>query len=139
MRNFFCLIFISLLLINLTGCYTIVGVAEEENIYEYNSTNDSENRKYAGSKAATAGYFEEDSYEDFSENSGSASNDVIMEDRSVNFFSAFTEALSGFISSGALNVIFDLTSSSNNSSSNNKKERKTRNNSGSRNYSGRDR
>ena len=65
-------------------------------------------------------------------------NEVYYEEGSADFFTIFSGAVSEFFSSGAFNVIIDLSSgSANNSSSSNSADTNLRNNLGSRNYDGR--
>lgn len=117
----------------LTGCYTMVGVAEEEQTY---NSSEYENDKVLSTEEEqlTSGYFDEDIEEVYSEEYQVEQNEVYYEESSVDFFTIFSEAFSGFVSSGALNVIIDLSSSSLSSSSDkNNSNRKSRNNTGSRN------
>ncbi len=109
----------------LTGCYTMVGVTEEPQTY---SSNEIEDVEYS------SGYFDEETEEIYTEEYQIEQNEVYYEESSVDFFTIFSEAFSGFVSSGALNVIIDLSlNSSSSNSDNNDSSHQTRNNSGSRN------
>jgi hypothetical protein len=106
----------------LTGCYTMVGVAEEPQTYSLNEIEDEE---------YSSGYFDEEMEEDYE----LEQNEVNYEESSIDFFAVFSDALSGFISSGALNIVIDLSANSSSSSSeSNDSDNKSRNNTGSRNY-----
>lgn len=136
MKNFYYIIF-TCLLFNLTGCYTMVATNEEVINDNYSEEDNSRAVNIENSKAAV-GYFEEDDYDDI-RYQYAEQEEVSISEVEVNFFTAFSDALSGFISSGALNIILDLNSISGNSNSGTNTNYKSRNNSGSRNYSGRDR
>jgi hypothetical protein len=113
----------------------MVGVAEEEETYSSNEYKNVDLQN-TDDEVATTGYFDEESDEYYSEEYSPDQNEVYYEESSVDFFTIFSEAFSGFVSSGALNVIIDLStnSSSNSSDSNNSNSNsKSRNNSGSRN------
>jgi hypothetical protein len=71
---------------------------------------------------------------EYSEDYNTMQNEVHYEESSVDFFTVFSDALNGFISSGALNIVIDLSSGSSSSSSDsNYSDNNSRNNSGSRN------
>jgi len=118
----------------LTGCYTMVGVAEEERtynsiIYENDKVLSTEEEKL------TSGYFDEESEYDYNDEYNSQQNEAHYEESSIDFYTVFSDVLSGFISSGALNIVIDLSAnSSSSSSSDNDSNQNTRNNTGSRNY-----
>ena len=110
----------------LTGCYTMVGVAEEPQTY---SSNEIEDEEYS------SGYFDEEVETDYIENYELEQNEVYYEESPVDFLMLFSDAISGFISSGAFNIVIDLsTNSSSSSSVDNDSNHKTRNKKGSRNY-----
>jgi hypothetical protein len=118
----------------------MLGVADEEYDYEYGSEYNNESMDNSENEALAAGYFTEDSEEDFEESEELYYQNSNSQECNVSFFNEFSDALSSFISSGALNVILDLTTGTSKSSPDSKKnDNETRNNSGSRNYGGRDR
>ncbi len=133
-----CYPFLSLIMIFfLPGCYTIVGTLNEsEDSYTNNTTEEyfdednSEDLQYSEYEATTAGYYDEE-YEYYEE------TEVIQEINNSIFYTIF-ETLSTFISSGGLDMIINLGSeSSQNNSSYDENKSSKRNNTGSRNYSGR--
>ena len=72
------------------------------------------------------------------EESEIAQKDVYYEESTDDFFTIFSGAVSEFFSSGAFNIVIDLSSGSSSSSSDsNYSDNNSRNNSGSRNYDGR--
>ena len=120
----------------LNGCYTMIGAAEEEQPYSSNHYKNEE--EIIEDNDLSSNYFDEEIEYDFSEENQIEQNEIYYEEGSVDFFTIFSGAVSEFFSSGAINVIIDLSSSSSNSSSsNNSADSNLRNNSGSRNYDGR--
>lgn len=121
----------------LPGCYTMVGIQNEsEDSYtnntkeEYFDEDDSEDLQYSEYEAAAADYYDEE-YEYYEE------TDVIQESNNSIFYT-ITDALNTFISTGGLDMIINLSSgSSEKSSSYDENKSSQRNNTGSRNYSGR--
>jgi hypothetical protein len=114
----------------------MIGVAEEEQPYSSNQYKNEE--EITEDNDLSSNYFDEEIEYDFSEENQIEQNEIYYEEGSVDFFTIFSGAVSEFFSSGALNVIIDLSSSSSNSSSsNNSSDSNLRNNSGSRNYDGR--
>jgi hypothetical protein len=86
----------------------------------------------------TSGYFDEEMEEGYYEENAIDQSEVYYDEGSIDFFTIFSGAVSDFFSSGAFNVIIDLSSSSsNNNPDSNYGDNTSRNNSGSRNYDGR--
>ena len=121
----------------LPGCYTMVGTQNEsEDSYTNNSTkeyfdeDDSEDLQYSDYEAAAAGYYDEE-YEYYEETN-------VMQESNNSIFYTITDALNTFISTGGLDMIINLSSgSSEKSSSYDENKSSQRNNTESRNYSGR--
>ena len=115
----------------LTGCYTTIGVVEEEQT-------DYANRFENEADEQVQGYFDEEMENDYYEEIEIEKDDTYYEENKIDFFTIFSGAVSDFFSTGAFNVIIDLSSSSsNNSTDSNYGDNTSRNNSGSRNYDGR--
>ncbi len=125
----FAIILITALCSTLTGCYTMVGVVEEDENY---SLNNYDNENFSSS------YFDEEMGEKYNEENLTELNESIEYENSNDFFTVFSTAFSDFFSSGSINVVIDLSSgSSSNDSDSQHSDNKSRNNSGSRNYDGR--
>ncbi|MBT8379460.1 MAG: hypothetical protein KJN64_09530 [Ignavibacteria bacterium] len=120
----------------LTGCYTTLGIIEEKQT-DYSENIEIEELELEEDNI-TSSYFDEDMEEVYYEESEMEQNDVYYEESTNDFFTIFLGAVSEFFSSGAFNIVIDLSSGSSSSSSDsNYSDNNSRNNSGSRNYDGR--
>ena len=138
MRIFRYYILSFIVLFFLPGCYTMVGTVSERedsytnnNIEEYFSEEDSDDLQYSEYEAAAAGYYDEE-YEYYNETE-------VTQESNNSIFYTISEALSTLISSSGLDMIISFGSGSSEKSSSYDENKSTqRNNTGSRNYSGRE-
>jgi hypothetical protein len=114
----------------------MIGFTEEEQPYSSNRYENEE--ETIEDNDLSSNYFDEEIENDLSEENQIEQNEIYYEEGSIDFLTIFSGAVSEFFSSGAFNVIIDLSSGSSDSgSSNNSADSNLRNNSGSRNYDGR--
>jgi hypothetical protein len=133
----FTFIFIFIMFNFFTGCYTTIGIIEKEQSYS-SAEIESESSEFNENNELTSGYFDEEMEEVYYEESEMEQNDVYHDESTNDLFTIFSGAVSEFFSSGAFNIVIDLSSGSSSSSSDsNYSDNNKRNNSGSRNYDGR--